>query len=433
MDGNPVDDVTPPRPSRVDALLTRLGVVGVPARDAALAGVVLVVTLAMLVLLVSPAAAGEDVVVTHRGALVALGSAQAVVLALRRTRPVLTLALVVLAQIGVVASVPTDLSIRGLAPLVAGYTIGTLLPTRRALAVTTVAVVVETVGSALAAPGPGPLGPLLLLHLLGSAVSYPVAALVGSSVATRRRYLELVRLRAAEAVRAQHATARAAVVAERARMARELHDVAAHHLSGMVVQAAAVERLVDPDPAAAKAGAAWIRAQGKETLDNLRLVVGVLREGPDASDGHAPVPGVADLEHLVATAQGLGARVDLERTGGEAALGPLADVALYRVAQEALANARQHAPGATVGVRLRVDDAEVVLEVRNAVAPAAPPPAGGRQGVGLVGMRERAALVGGTLSAGPTPDGGWSVRIVVPRDRVAGTSGTSARVEGERA
>jgi signal transduction histidine kinase len=409
------DDVlASPRPSRVDALLTRLGVTGGRARDAALASVVAVLTLALIALGSTDTAATEGVVLTDRGILVALCTAQAGFLALRRSRPVLCLVLVVACQIGVTSVLPPDLNIRAFAPLVAGYTVGLVLPTSRALAVTGVAVLVEAVGATLVATADGrTVGELLLQHAAGAALSYPLLALVGSSIATRRRYLDLLRLRAVEAVRAQQATARAAVVAERSRMARELHDVAAHHLSGMVVQAAAVERLVDRDPAAAKEGAAWLRRQGKQTLDDLRLVVGVLREGPE--DGRAPVPGLADLPELVATAQALGAAVTLDRTGPPVTLGPLADAALYRAAQEALANARQHAVGAPVRVTLRTGDGVVTLEVVNGVPEAAGPvgrPT--REGAGLIGMRERAQLVGATLAVGPTPDGGWAVRVRLP-------------------
>ena len=126
--------------------------------------------------------------------------------------------------------------------------------------------------------------------------------------------------RAADAISAQQASVQAALVAERTRMARELHDVAAHHLSGMVVQAAAVERLVERDPAAAKAGAAWIRTQGRKTLDNLRLTVGVLRETPDPTGGEAsaertPTPGLVELDDLVRTAREIGMSVDLVYRG----------------------------------------------------------------------------------------------------------------------
>lgn len=152
--------------------------------------------------------------------------------------------------------------------------------------ISTGAVLVESLAAAVLAarypaetPGTETLA-AVASHVSSSALSYLLAAFLGVFVATRRRYRQMVQAQAAEQVRAQRARLRAAVTAERSQIARELHDVAAHHLSGMVVQAAAVERLIDRDPPADQAGAAWLRRQGKETLDNLRQVVGYCGSGP---------------------------------------------------------------------------------------------------------------------------------------------------------
>jgi signal transduction histidine kinase len=193
-----------------------------------------------------------------------------------------------------------------------------------------------------------------------------------------------------------------------------------------VVQAAAVERLIDRDPAAAKAGVVWIRTQGKETLDNLRLVVGVLRgsragdadDAADRAESNAPVPGLAVLDDLVRTARDLGTPVELVREGTPREIPPIADVALYRVVQESLSNARQHAPGAPVRVVLRHLAREVSLEVANAPATQRREPAARTSsGVGLVGMRERAQLIGAEFAAGPTAAGGWCVTVTLPAGR----------------
>jgi signal transduction histidine kinase len=275
----------------------------------------------------------------------------------------------------------------------------------------------------------------VLNHLASGLITYVVSALVGNTVATRRNYTELVRLRAAEVVRTQEATTQAAIFAERSRMARELHDVAAHHLSGLVVQAAAVERQIDSDPEAAKQGTAWIRGQGKETLDSLRLIVGVLRErpgsgGPGEDPHDAPPPGLGALDDLVRSARALGDTVDLDRTGRPRPLAPIADAAFYRVAQESLSNARQHAPGAPVRIAVRFEDREVALEVTNerAAGRTSSGTARGsdRQGMGLIGMGERAHLVGATLSTDTTPDGGWRVRLALPLHHEV-TTATPAR------
>nr|BFF17756.1 hypothetical protein GCM10025730_12770 [Promicromonospora thailandica] len=249
---------------------------------------------------------------------------------------------------------------------------------------------------------------------------YVVSAFVGTTVATRRSNAALLRQRAVDLVRTEQARTQAAIVAERSRMARELHDVAAHHLSGLVVQAAAVERQIDSDPESAKRGTAWIRAQGKETLDSLRLIVGVLRERPGADGEHAadphdaPPPGLDALDALVRTARAAGDTVELTRAGTSRDLSPIADAAFYRVAQEALSNARQHAPEAPVRITVRFDGREVSLEVVNDPAPGRRRTGTARQGMGLVGMRERAQLVGATLTTGATPSGGWRVLLTLP-------------------
>ena len=341
-------------------------------------------------------------------------------LCLRRVRPLLCLALVVGLQLPIIGVSLPEATIRGIAPFVVAYTVGSLLPVRRALLAVGAAVAVESIGAAAVV-----IPDLLtaVAYVSASALTYASAAVVGGYVATYRRYVELVRVRADEAIREQHTKVQAAIGAERSRMARELHDVAAHHLSGMVVQAAAVERLIDRDPAAAKAGVAWIRSQGKETLDNLRLVVGVLRGRPghEGGDGAAPVPGLGMLDDLVRTAGNLAGPVEFVREGEQREVPPIADVALYRIAQESLSNARQHAPGAAARVVLRFEPRSVSLEVVN--DPAAPRgvPAARTGGVGLVGMRERAQLIGATFSAGPTAAGGWSVAATLPTNGPATT------------
>ena len=431
----------PPRAGRLDALLDtvldRFGLTTVRARDTLLAVVVLLVTVGLLALLVLAVLPGERPAPgpVQGVALAAAACAQALPLALRRTRPVLALGLVVACQVAIVATSPPQLSLGGIPQFVVGYTVGTLLPARRALALTGAAALP---GALMAGVGAALAGDPLLLpavnQLVSGVVTYVISALIGGAVATRRNYVELLRLRAAELLRTQQATTQAAIFAERSRMARELHDVAAHHLSGLVVQAAAVERQIDSDPEAAKKGTAWIRGQGKETLDSLRLIVGVLRERPGSGgpgeDAHdAPPPGLDALDDLVRTARTLGDTVDLVRDGEPRALPPITDAAFYRVAQESLSNARQHAPGVPVRITVRFGEREVALEVVNEPAPArtspaqtpparTPPGRGpqgvGRQGMGLVGMGERAHLVGASLTTGATPSGGWRVLLTLP-------------------
>nr|WP_241744212.1 histidine kinase [Cellulosimicrobium arenosum] len=196
-------------------------------------------------------------------------------------------------------------------------------------------------------------------------------------------------------------------------MARELHDVAAHHLSGIVVQAAAAERLVDRDPERAKESMRRIRSQGRETLDNLRLVVGLLR-GPGDTEA-APQPTLADVPGLLADARAAGADVQDQTRGDPCALAPSTQLTVYRVLQEALSNARRHGTGRRVEVLLDYREPGLVLHVRNAAPAAERGPVPGPASHGIVGMTERATMVGGTLTAGPRPDGAWYVRLAVPR------------------
>ncbi|PSL00571.1 signal transduction histidine kinase [Murinocardiopsis flavida] len=443
------DTRDPRAPARLDDALDRLGLRTPLARDGLLAAVVLPVSGAMLwafvVLL-----AEEDGVRLPPGAVALLAAAvsvQSLVLCVRRSRPVLCLATVVLVHLVILSLVPPDSSMQGLAPFIAAYTCGTLLPPHRLLRVLAAAaaligvpgaLVAGTLLDALAAPGAAPVsqpwslvgnGILVGGLLIAALFSYAVPALVGAHVATRRRYADLTRLRAAEDVQRQRERAEGAIMAERARMARELHDIAAHHLSGMVVQLGAAELLIGRDDNAAREATAWVRSQGRETLDNLRLVVGALREPGEAADpsggggtlpgaSGAPVPGAAALDRLVGAEQALGGSVALEREGEPYGLPPVADVTVYRVAQEALSNAREHAPNTPVRVLLHYRDSRIVLRVENETGDGRPAasgkPAGAPRGLGLLGMRERAQLVGAELAAGPTAEGGWRVRLDLP-------------------
>lgn len=402
--------------ARWDAFLDRLGVRTPVARDALLA--VTTTAVAVVLSLVSVTLLPDDLAVAPgvRVVVLALITAQSLLLVLRRVRLLLCVVAVVATQVALVVAAP-DLSVRSFAPFVVGATVGTALPATRALRVAAATAVVEALASTAAVLLRGGSPGDVLTHASTSLVVWGASALVGVYVATRRSHLVLLQERAEQAERDRDTRVRTAVAGERARLARELHDVAAHHLSGMVVQAAAVERLVERDPDAAREGARWLRDQGRATLDNLRQVVGLLR-GDDAPPGAAPLPGVAALPDLVAQARDLGDDVELAQVGHAVPVTPLSDVSLYRIAQQALTNARQHAPGAPVRVLLTHGGDGVELEVTNGrPTRAAHVAAGQRGGAGLAVMRERADLVGGTFDAHATADGGWRVHVRVPVDR----------------
>jgi signal transduction histidine kinase len=205
-----------------------------------------------------------------------------------------------------------------------------------------------------------------------------------------------------------------ALLEERQRIARELHDVVAHHMSVIAIQAeAAPYKTADPPPELVESFGE-IRASALAGLTELRRVLGVLRAD---EPGTAPQPGMADLETLLDSARSGGVSVAVTCSGNPVTLPEGVDLSAYRIVQEALSNAMRHAPGSRVQVQVAYRPASLALEIRNdAVAPVLVPSgaraAGG--GHGLVGMRERATMLGGSLDAGPTADGGFRVAAVLP-------------------
>lgn len=206
---------------------------------------------------------------------------------------------------------------------------------------------------------------------------------------------------------------RSAVVTERSRMARELHDVLAHNLSVMIIQASGARRLLAGEPAAAIEAAGLIERTGREALVELRHVFGPVHHGEGESlEGS---PGLAQLEPLIGRSRGAGLPVELDLDGEPVALSPGADMAAYRLIQEALTNTLKHAGPAPTSVRLRwrPDGLRIEIADAGATAPSAGTPLGGT-GHGLIGMRERISLYGGTVDAGPTDGGGFAVRANLP-------------------
>nr|WP_255521650.1 histidine kinase [Frondihabitans sp. VKM Ac-2883] len=202
-------------------------------------------------------------------------------------------------------------------------------------------------------------------------------------------------------------------------MARELHDIAAHHLSGIALMAAVIDRQIDSDPERAHEGVRQVREESTAVLDDLRRLVGLLRDDAPAERAVETVAGILDLVERTALRSDV--RLAIRTAGDQTHLadgvGPLAQLAAYRTAQEALANAALHAAGAPVTVT--IDDLEpssVTIRIENgpAAAPAASTSSFG--GSGVRGMRERADLVGARLQAGPTDDGGWRVELTLTRE-----------------
>ena len=215
--------------------------------------------------------------------------------------------------------------------------------------------------------------------------------------------------RAARLERHQEERARVAVADERARIARELHDVIAHSLSVMTVQAGAARLLLSGDPRRAVEPLLAVEETGRQALAEMRRLLGVLREDAGEPD-LAPQPRLADLPGLAATVREAGLEVEMAVEGRQRSLPAGIELAAYRILQEALTNTLKHAGAAQAQVTVRYAPESVLLEVRDDGRV----PAVDGQGHGLLGMRERAALYGGELDAGPLPGGGFAVRARLP-------------------
>ncbi|MFG2290680.1 sensor histidine kinase [Streptomyces sp. NPDC048595] len=278
------------------------------------------------------------------------------------------------------------------------------------------------VNMALTTPVPAPAAGGHNDDLTRGAVSFATAVVVGASLrisrVARTRLVEQEELTAEE-------RARRTVLEERGRIARELHDVVAHHMSVISIQAQVAPHLVDNPSDALKENLAGIRDNAVEALTELRRVLGVLRseEAPSQELRHAPQPTLDRLDELIGKVRSAGVAVTAETTGEPRPLAPGVELSAFRIVQEALSNAMRHAPGAAVRVTVGYHADGLALRVANAAVDGPAPPSLG-SGHGLLGMRERTAMLGGELAAGRTPDGGYEVTALLP-DHARHLSGTS--------
>jgi signal transduction histidine kinase len=238
---------------------------------------------------------------------------------------------------------------------------------------------------------------------------FVLPAVLGAGVRTRAELVAALVDRAERAESEQQLRAREAVLAERARITMEMHDVVGHRVSLMVLQAGAIDMAAD-DPAKVRQLAGQLQDAGRRSLEELRQLIGLVQE-EDAP--LAPQPTLVDVAGLVEDARRAGVEVTLTRRGADREVDPIAGRTAYRVVQEALTNAGKHAPGGAVAVTLDVREQELAVTVvnRRGTRPAAPLPSGG---LGLLGLRERVRTVGGTFRAEPRLDGGFAVEAVMP-------------------
>ncbi|MET8578167.1 sensor histidine kinase [Streptomyces sp. NPDC005012] len=375
---------------------------------------------AVLLVLVSVtmAAAGPAGAPWDRSATVPLTLAMGVAMALRRRMPermlmLATAAGVVQLLVGVPVF-PADFAL-----LLVIYSVavsGSVRASRAALAV-----------ALLAAPmvqlrWPEERSTLLgnLVIMVFQTVPLAFAWLLGDARRTRSAYFAQLEERAARLERERESQAKIAVAAERARIARELHDVVAHNVSVMVVQADGAAYVMDTAPDQARKALETISVTGRQALAEMRRLLGVLRTGEQPESGeYVPQPDVAQIEELVEQCRGAGLTVDFKVEGSPRPLPSGVELTAYRIVQEALTNVRKHAgPDAGAGVRLVYFDDGLGLLVEDD-GRGAPPElcaAGGADGhgQGLIGMRERVGMVGGTLDAGPLPGGGFRISALLP-------------------
>jgi len=264
---------------------------------------------------------------------------------------------------------------------------------------------------------------LTVTDLATSGAFVVAAAALGDAVRSRRHHqAEMVAAADSRADAARDSAARA-LADERLRIAREMHDVVAHSMSLIAVQAGVGAHVIETDPAAAEQALPVVADTSRDALAQTRSVLGLLQSGDEAA---ASSPGVAALKTLVQGVRDAGLQVDLVLHGSQRPLPATVDLAAYRVVQEGLTNAMKHAPTRPVAVHLVYLEAAVRIEISDMRAatvdapPACtaplPPRTDGR--FGLIGLRERAAALGGTLVAGPTPAGGFDVAAELPTGRL---------------
>ena len=361
------------------------------------------------------------------GPAFAVGLAAAVAVFFRRAHPTaVAVAVAALALVQVIAGwgpLAYDIAV-----LIALYSVVKYADRLRDGIVAGVVAVLGGVLAALQTPGAGPwwMGAFFYALIVGA------VWLAGLNLRTRRLYVLSLEDRAATLEREREAQARAAVAEERTRIARELHDVVAHSMAVMIVQADGVRFTLDRDPATAREAAKVVADTGRAALEEMRRLVGVLREPtatqPDPADGPAHRrPALVELPALLDRFRAAGLRVACGGAGAPPPLPPGLELTVYRVVQESLTNTLKHA-GVGASVELTLDwsaDAVVIRAVDDGRGRPVdgPAPSGGN---GLVGMRERVGVYDGSLAAGPTLAGGWRVRARLPLAPAAGTGEGSA-------
>ncbi len=237
---------------------------------------------------------------------------------------------------------------------------------------------------------------------------------LGENVRTRRAYLAQLEERARRLELEREENTRRAVQEERTRIARELHDVVAHHVSAIAVQAGAAEEIAERNPQRARETLHRIQETSRQALAEMRAMLNVLRNSDELGAERDPQPSLAQVERLASQSRAAGLPVTLQVEGAVRPLPEALDLSAYRIVQEALTNSLKHAGPAHANVLVRYTEDTLELEITDDGRGPNGHPAGASEGRGLIGMRERVALFGGELAAGAAHDHGFSVRARLP-------------------
>jgi signal transduction histidine kinase len=365
------------------------------------------------------AAAGVLVVVRHPDAVdgrmvgaVAFTIGLCLPVAWRRRAPAAVLAVTALSAVGLAVidrpSLPAVLT-----PALALYSLAAAAP-RRASAVGLGFALLATATALL-------LARQSVTYLTASGLALVTAWAVGANARTRRAYLAELRARARRLAADRDRSARLAAAAERQRIARELHDMVTHNVTVMVISAGAARMVADADPDRLRAELASVEQLGRQTLTELRRLLGVLR-ADDAADPREPQPGLARLDALLARTREAGLPVELVVEGRARPLPQGIDVSAFRIVQEALSNTLRHAGDCSARVEVGFGDTELRLAILDdgrgdaARHDDAARPDQEATGHGIVGMRERVAMIGGDVHIGSANGGGFAVRATLPLD-----------------
>jgi signal transduction histidine kinase len=369
-----------------------------PWRDALLAGAVVVIAIAEVV---------ANGAIAPKGVAIATEVAMAVALWWRHSLPLVAIGTISVLQVcEAAAGVPLNQPIVPLlASAIAVYAVVAHTRLWRGLAGLMLLVVAVGVVTLLQHKGFG--------NFVFALIFIVAAFFVARTVAYRARHAAALQHRADELEERREVDAQQAAEAERARIARELHDVIAHSVGVMVVQAGAAERVLDIDRRSAVQALRAVQSTGRQAMTEMARLVGMLREAGEEI-GLAPQPGMEDIAALAEQSRTAGVPVQVCVEGQPQPVPPALALTIYRIVQEALTNIRKHAGNARATVRLRYGAASIEAEIIDTGDASAVPGQG--SGHGLIGMRERVAVYGGTLTTGRAASGGYLVRARLPMD-----------------